>query len=50
MEIPLDVAATFDPQLLAILPHMPTALPRYGVYAQAGAVYESVKAAQHAKL
>jgi hypothetical protein len=28
---PLDVAATFDLQLLAILPHMPTALPPYGV-------------------
>ena len=38
MEIPLDVAATFDPQLLAILPHMPTALLPYGVYAQAGGV------------
>ena len=50
MEIPLDVAATFDPQLLAILPHLPTALPRCGVYAQAGSFHESVKAAQDAKL
>jgi hypothetical protein len=34
----LDVAATFDLQLLAILPHMPTVF------------YASVKAAQDAKL